>query len=142
MTDDEVAAFLNGRHTVVMSTISNDGSIHSVAMWYGLVDGVPAVETTPKSQKVQNLRRSDHLTFLIEDGETYQELRGVELVGRGEIVEDPVFLRRVAESVVDRYQGYRSDEERERAIAAVSQRRLAIRLHVEKVVTWDHSKLG
>ena len=58
-------------------------------MWYGFLDGCVTVETKAKSQKVRNLRRDPRLTLLFEDGDTYEELRGVELVGKAEIVEDP-----------------------------------------------------
>src|SRR5215475_14783276 len=89
MTSDEVDAFLHERRSMTMSTISPDGSIHSVAMWYGFLEGAVAFETKAKAQKVQNLRRDSRLTCLVEAGDTYDQLRGVTLVGRGEIVEEP-----------------------------------------------------
>ena len=89
MTPDEVDAFLAERRPMTMCSLSRDGSIHAVAMWYGFLDGCVTVETKAKSQKVQNLRRDPRLTLLFEDGDYYEELRGVELVGRAEIVDDP-----------------------------------------------------
>ena len=83
MTPDEVDAFLAERRNMTMCSISHDGSIHAVAMWYGFLDGCVTVETKAKSQKVQNLRRDPRLTLLFEDGDYYEELRGVELVGQG-----------------------------------------------------------
>src|SRR6478752_8612421 len=89
MTDDEVDEFLHERHSMTMSTISGDGSIHSVAMWYGFLEGAVAFETKTKAQKVVNLRRDPRLTCLVEAGDTYDQLRGVTLVGTGEIVGEP-----------------------------------------------------
>ena len=89
MTPDEVEAFLAERRAMTMCSLSHDGSIHAVAMWYGFLDGCVTVETKSKSQKVQNLRRDPRLTLLFEDGDYYEELRGVELVGQAEIVDDP-----------------------------------------------------
>ena len=66
---------------MTMSTISGDGSIHSVAMWYGFLEGAVAFETKTKAQKVVNLRRDPRLTCLVEAGDTYDQLRGVTLVG-------------------------------------------------------------
>ena len=57
-------------------------------MWYGFLDGDIAFETKAKSQKVQNLRRDKRLTVMVEDGTAYEELRGVELSGWGEIIDD------------------------------------------------------
>src|SRR3954471_16443557 len=89
MTQDEIDEFLQGRHSMTMSTISGDGSIHSVAMWYGFLEGAVAFETKAKAQKVVNLKRDPRLTCLVEAGESYDQLRGVSLVGTGEIVTEP-----------------------------------------------------
>ena len=61
MTPDEVEAFLAERRAMTMCSLSRDGSIHAVAMWYGFLDGCVTVETKAKSQKVQNLRRDPRL---------------------------------------------------------------------------------
>ena len=57
MNDDEVRAFLDGRHVLNVATFNHDATIHLVAMWYGFLDGDIVFETFAKSQKVQNLRR-------------------------------------------------------------------------------------
>ena len=77
MTPEEVDAFLVERRTMTMCSLGPDGSIHAIAMWYGFLDGCVTVETKAKSQKVQNLRRDPRLTLLFEDGDYYEELRGV-----------------------------------------------------------------
>ena len=69
MTPEEIDAFLAERRPMTMCSLSADGSIHAVAMWYGFLDGVVTVETKAKSQKVQNLRRDPRLTLLVEAGE-------------------------------------------------------------------------
>ena len=45
-------------------------------MWYGVIDGEIWLETKAKSQKAVNLRRNPRASFLIEDGLTYDTLRG------------------------------------------------------------------
>ncbi len=57
-------------------------------MWYGFYEGKPAFETFTKSQKILNLRRDDRISVLVEDGDAYEKLRGVEIVGRGEVIDD------------------------------------------------------
>ena len=89
MSPEEVDKFLQEERTVTMCTMHPDGSIHAVAMWYGFLDGVLTIETKAKSQKVQNLRRDPRLTFLVEAGDTYDQLRGVELAGKARVLEDP-----------------------------------------------------
>jgi general stress protein 26 len=142
MTDEEIEAFLNEWHTMSCATMNHDGSIHMVAMWYGFLEGCPALETKAKSQKVQNLRRDPHTTWMIEDGDAYDQLRGVEMVGRGEIVDDPDRIFQLGISVVERTSGVTYTEEMKPAVEAMIHKRVAIKLHVDKYVSWDHRKLG
>jgi PPOX class probable F420-dependent enzyme len=141
MTDEEIDAFLHERHTMSMATVGAGGAIDLVAMWYGFVDGDIGFETKAKSQKVLNLRRDKRLTVMIEDGESYDQLRGVEIKGWGEVVEDPAELWKLGVSVFERYQGGYS-EEMKPFVEAMLNKRVLVRLHTERVVSWDHRKLG
>jgi PPOX class probable F420-dependent enzyme len=141
MTDAEVDAFLHERHSMTMSTIYGDGSIHSVAMWYGFLEGAIAFETKTKAQKVVNLRRDPRLTCLVEAGETYDELRGVSLVGTGEIIDDPARMWELGVSVFERYNAPYT-EDLKPFVEAMLNKRVVVKLHVDKTVTWDHRKLG
>lgn len=140
MTDAEIDVFLAERHSMSMCTINHDGTIHAVAMWYGFLDGAIAIETKAKSQKAHNLRRDPRMTVLIEDGEAYEELRGVELVGTGEVVDDPDRIWEVGVSVFDRYQAPYTEEMRP-FVEAMLHKRIVVKLNVDRVVSWDHRKL-
>lgn len=141
MTEDEIDAFLAEQKTTVMCTMHPRGSIHAVAMWYGFVDGYVTVETKAKSQKVQNLLRDPRLTMLVEDGDSYEELRGVELVGTAEVLDDPDRLWKLGVSMYERYFGPYTEEARP-AVEAMLHKRVAVRLRPERVVSWDHSKIA
>jgi PPOX class probable F420-dependent enzyme len=141
MTPEEVDQFLGGRRTMALCSINHDGSIHAVAMWYGFLEGAIAFETKAKSQKVQNLRRDPRITSLCEDGDTYDTLRGVELVGRAEIVDEPERMWELGVSVFERYQGTYSEEMRP-FVEAMLSKRVVIKVNVERIVSWDHRKLG
>jgi PPOX class probable F420-dependent enzyme len=141
MTPEEVEAFLGERRPMTMCTLNHDGSIHAVAMWYGWLEGCVAVETKTKSQKAQNLRRDSRMTALFEDGEQYDELRGVELVGRAEIVEDPERLLELGKSVFSRYYAPYADEMLP-FVETMLAKRIVAKLIVERTVSWDHRKLG
>jgi PPOX class probable F420-dependent enzyme len=141
MSDDEVEEFLHGRRTMSIATVGADGRPHLVAMWYGFLDGAPSFETYAKSQKVMNLRRDPRITCMVEDGDAYEQLRGVELVGTGEILEDEAVVRRAAGSVVSRYMELEGDAA-EQAAAMLARKRVAVKINVERVVSWDHRKLG
>jgi PPOX class probable F420-dependent enzyme len=143
MTAEEVDAFLHGRRVMNIATHNHDGSIHLVAMWYGFTaDGRVAFETFAKSQKVQNLRRDARITVLVEDGDAYEELRGVELVGTAEVDDDPAVLMPIARSVVERYIDDVKPEDVDAVAEAMARNRAAVILNVERTVSWDHTKLG
>jgi len=142
MTPEEVDGFLHERQTMNIATFNHDGTIHLVAMWYGFRDGKPAFETFTKSQKVLNLRRDPRITVLVEDGDTYDQLRGVELVGKAEVIDDPGIVLEVAFDVVERYHGLTDPDQKKMAAELLSQKRSCIVIHADRVVSWDHRKLG
>jgi PPOX class probable F420-dependent enzyme len=141
MTPDEVGAFLAGRHNATMCTLNADGSIHAVAMWYGFLGGRLAFHTKARSQKARNIGRDPRMTCLVEAGERYDELRGVELVGRAELVTDRDRLWEVGVSVWSRYVAPYVAAARP-ALEEMLRKRVAIVLDAERTVTWDHRKLG
>jgi PPOX class probable F420-dependent enzyme len=141
MTDDEVAAFVERGRTATMATVGPTGAPHVVAMWYAVIDGQIWFETKAKSQKAQNLRRDDRITCMIEDGLTYDTLRGVSIEGRGVIVDDPDQLWNIGVSVWERYTGPYTDEARP-LVETMLTKRIAVRLDAERVRSWDHTKLG
>ena len=141
MSDAEITEFLNGRRTMNIATIGKDGRPHLVAMWYGFLEGAPAFETYAKSQKILNLRRDPRITCLVEEGDVYEQLRGVELIGTGAIVDDHDQLMAVGRSVFERYTGPYTDEMAP-FLEQTGRKRVAVRIDVERVVSWDHRKLG
>jgi len=142
MTGDEVDTFLAGRHTMNLATVNHDETIHLVAMWYGfLADGTVGFETFERSQKVQNLRRDPKVTALVEAGDSYPTLQGVELVGAMEITDDRDTLLTIAVSVLERYHPEITPDDRLAAAEMVVRKRVALLLRPERTVTWDHRKL-
>lgn len=141
MTDDEIAAFIERSRTATMATLGPDGTPHLVAMWYAVVDGRIWFETKAKSQKVVNLRRDDRITVLIEDGLTYDQLRGVSIEGVATISDDPADIMSVGVSVWERYNGPYS-EDLKPAVEAMMSKRVAVRVDPKRIRTWDHRKLG
>lgn len=141
MTEEEAEAFIHERRPMTMCSMNHDGSIHAVAMWYGFLEGCVAVETKAKAQKVQNLRRNPQVTCLFEDGDYYEELRGVELVGKAEIVEEPERMWTLGVDLFERYYSPYTEELRP-FIETMLNKRVVIKVQVDRVVSWDHRKLG
>ena len=142
MTPEEVEAFLQEQRTMSIATIAKDGRPHLVAMWYAFLEGVPCFWTFAKSQKVVNLRRDPRITCMVEAGDTYDQLRGVELIAHANISGDPeeVLLFGVAE--FERYQGIKMNEAILPQVERMANKRVVVKIEVERIVSWDHRKLG
>jgi PPOX class probable F420-dependent enzyme len=141
MTDAEIAAFVERSRTTTLATNGPTGTPHLVAMWYAVLDGEIWFETKAKSQKVQNLRRDDRVTCLIEDGQTYDVLRGVAIEGNAVISDNPDDLLRVGISVWERYYGPYTDEQKP-LVDQLMNKRVVVRVRPNRVRSWDHRKLG
>lgn len=141
MTDEEISTFLHQQRSATMATNGPNGRPHLVAMWYAVLDGQIWFETKARSQKAVNLRRDPSITCLIEDGHTYDTLRGVAFEGTAAIVEDPDELWRVGIDVWERYTGPYTEEAKP-LVEFMLQKRIAVRIDVERVRSWDHRKLG
>lgn len=141
MSDDEVADFLAQQRSSTLGTIGPDGRIHLVGMWYALIDGVVWFETKKKAQKTLNLRRDARCSFLVEAGQTYDQLRGVAIEGSGVVVEDEAVVWEVCVNIFERYNGAYTEETKP-FVEFMAHNRAAVRLDAARVRSWDHRKLG
>lgn len=154
MTEPEIVEFMGGRRTIQLASHGPTGDIHLVAMWYGFLplsgryDPAAAfdadslvIETFGKSQKVQNFRRNPRFTALVEAGAQYGELQGVELVGAAEVIDDVATVRESCKAVLSRYENFSKPEDLEFAAEIAANKRVCVRFHVERMVSWDHGKL-
>jgi PPOX class probable F420-dependent enzyme len=141
MSQDEIEDLVASSRSGTLATVGASGQPHLIAMWYGVVDGEIWFETKAKSQKAVNLRRDPRITFLLEDGDTYDTLRGVSFEGTAEIIDDPEAIFRVGVSVWERYTGPYTEEAKP-AVDMMMNKRIAIRLVVKRTRSWDHRKLG
>ena len=143
MTDDEVRKYLDSQRVLNVATLGRTGHPHLVAMWYALIDGNVQFWTFAKSQKIVNLRRDPKMTGLVESGDTYNELKGVELVGTGRIIEDYERILHLGKELAVRYNGPAAlGDEMLPFIEGQARKRLAVEFDVDQVVSWDHSKIS
>ena len=141
LTEGEITGLLAGVRSMTMGSIGPGGQPHLVAMWFAVIDGDICFETKAKSQKAVNLRRDPRITCLAEDGDVYDELRGVAIEGRAEVSDDPDLLWRIGVGVWERYTGPYTEEMRP-FVESMLRKRVAVRVRAERVRSWDHRKLG
>ncbi len=140
MSDAEIEAFLDGRHTMNVASFNHDGTIHLVAMWYAILDGDAVFWTFGKSQKIKNLQRDPRITLLVESGEEYSELIGVEIVGQATVLTEHDDIMEIGAAVYQRYFGEFNEEVRP-FVELTGAKRFGVRVKADRVVSWDHKKL-
>ena len=138
MTDDEVDAFLTEQRTCRVATVALTGP-HVTPLWFAWHAGFLWLTSITRSQRWADLQRDPRIAVVVDTGETYGELRGVELRGRAEVVgevprtgEPHPELEAVEQVFADRYTGGVVDRDGRHAW---------LRLKPEKIVSWDFRKL-
>ena len=142
MTDEEMWKFIEGCKSLQVATLNKNGSVQLTTLWFAIVDGAIIFETFTKSQKIVNLKRDPRIAVLVEDGTTYDQLRGVSINGRAELVEDPAQVERYAEAVVRKNNPEVPPEMVGQAAKAMAQKRTVVIVRPERIASWDHRKLG
>lgn len=143
MNEAEVAVYLEEQRILNVATIGANGYPHLVAMWFTMLDARPTFWTFAKSQKVVNVRRDPKITGLVESGESYDELRGVELVGTARLIEDYDAILDIGKRVTVKYNGEAALGEQGLAfIEKQAHKRVGIAIEIVDVVSWDHTKLA
>jgi len=142
MTEAEVKDFIGDRKSLQVATLNRDGSVHLTTLWFALVEGDIVFETFTKSQKIVNLRRDPRIAVLLESGTRYDELRGVSINGRAQLHDDPEVVHPYALAVMRRNQPEIPEESLDQVARMMAAKRTAVVVKAEKVVSWDHRKLG
>jgi len=140
LSDDEISNYLEQSMTLIMGTLNHDGWPHIVPMWYSMLDGLVHMHTYKTSQKVVNVARDPRGSVLVEDGETYDTLRGVFMRGHFEVVDDQDVCYRIAIASAKKYQGV-DEEVAAPFVRQQIRKRVALIFHPEKTSSWDHRRL-
>ena len=142
MTDDEVVAFIDQQKSLQVAVNGHDGFPHLSTLWFAIVDGDLVFETYTKSQKIKDLERDPRITVLLEDGVTYETLRGVMIRGTAQLLTDQRQVHPMALEVMKRNQPEVPEELLSEAAEQLAAKRTAVVVKAEKTVSWDHTKLG
>lgn len=142
MDDREVDTFLQEPHKLQLATVNADGTPHLVTMYYDVFDGRVGFWSYGRSQKIVNLERDPRLTCLVETGEHYLDLRGVQITGKAELVDDYDEVRQVGRRVYGRYVPGGLGDDLQAVIDQQARKRVAVMVTPERIVSWDHRKLA
>jgi PPOX class probable F420-dependent enzyme len=139
LSPEEQAEFFRERKKCALATIDKDGFPHVVAMNYFASDGAFYMTSYGKAQKVVNVRRNPKVALMMETGDSYAELRGVMIRGHCEILEDEASVRAAFEG---RVAAQANPSPVQPGAVASAPKRVVLKIVPEKIVSWDHRKLG
>ncbi|MFF7755979.1 pyridoxamine 5'-phosphate oxidase family protein [Streptomyces sp. NPDC007971] len=141
MTPGELDAFLTSQRTCRVATVSADGTPHVSALWFAW-DGTSLwLYSVVRSRRWTQLRRDPRVAVVVDSGEEYDQLRGVELTGRVEFVGEVPRTGELcaeldtAETLFARKNFFLDEMPHDG-------RHAWARLTPEKIVSWDFRKLG
>jgi PPOX class probable F420-dependent enzyme len=139
MSSEELDKFLAEERTCRVATVGADGRPHNTPLWF-VWDGQSLwLNSIVKSQRWTDVTRRPQASVVVDAGDGYDELRGVEIIGQLELVgEAPRSSTPDAQL-----------EEPERLFGAKyiggtfqpDGRHAWMRLSPEKIVSWDFRKL-
>ncbi len=141
MSDSEQAQFLKDGRTLQVASIGPNGHPHLVAMWYEVIDGLLQFTTYRASQKILNLSRNPKITVMVEAGETYEELRGVVIEGKAEILDDLEGTAQVMARIGEKY-GQSVGTAAPGVVPPAATKRVVVRVLPVETYSWDHRKLA
>jgi PPOX class probable F420-dependent enzyme len=135
LSPQEVDDFLAAQRTARLATAGADGTPHVVPLWFVWLDGVLYVNTTSGNRSVRNLRGNPRAAATVDDGTTYDDLRGVVMTGPVRDVSDDPRLPEVREAFGAKYFGGNPPPfDRWRG-------RVFFRLDPERTSSWDFRKI-
>ena len=139
MSEEERDEFLALQRTCRVATLNGDGSPHLTPLWF-VWDGASLWLTSlTRSQRWENLQRDARVAVVVDDGDDFLELRGVEINGRatpiGEIPRTGEALAELDEPerlFAEKYAGGRVHHDGRHAW---------VRITPDKIVSWDFRKI-
>jgi PPOX class probable F420-dependent enzyme len=87
LQDPSVKQLLDQPNYAVVSTLNQDGSVHSAVVWIGLEDGELAVNSAIGRKWPTNLERDPRITVVVYPGDNpydYVEVRGTATASRND----------------------------------------------------------
>jgi len=140
LTPEERDAYLLEQRTCRVGSIGPDGKPHVSALWY-VWDGTALwLYSLSNSQRWANLMRAPQVSVLVDSGEGFTELKGVELVGTVEVVGE-VPRTAAPNAGLDEPERLFGDKYADGTFTADGSHAW-LRLVPDKILSWDFTKIA
>ena len=109
LSREEAWGVLGSSHTGIFTSLRSDGMPITLPVWFVALDERIYIDAVARTKKVARIRRDPRVSFLVESGERWRDLRGVHLTGEARIVSDPELIARVGKALGEKYAGFAGD---------------------------------
>jgi PPOX class probable F420-dependent enzyme len=144
LSNEEVWEALERAHTGILTTLRRDGVPISLPIWFVVLDRHIYVSGPEHTKKFTRIRRDPRVSFLVESGERWADLRGVHLTGSARIVDDAAVLDRVAAALAEKYEGFRTPREQMPEATRANYETIVTTIEItpdERMLSWDNARL-
>jgi nitroimidazol reductase NimA-like FMN-containing flavoprotein (pyridoxamine 5'-phosphate oxidase superfamily) len=135
LSAEELETYLRDKRTVRVATLGPDGTPHVVPLWFVWHEGVMFLNSTLGNPTVENLLREGRAAGVVDDGETYDELRGAVVTGTAGRAGDDPRLPEVERAWSEKYLGGSEPPYRR------WRNRVWLRIEPERIASWDFRKI-
>ena len=144
LSSDEAWAVVEASHTGVFTSLRRDGMPIALPIWFVVLERRVYVSGPASAKRVARVRRDPRVSFLVESGERWAELRAVHLTGRARIVTEPELLARVAGALDAKYRAFRTPRPAMPAATRAHYETALATIEItpdEPILSWDNARL-
>ena len=145
LSSDEAWDVLAHAHTGILTSLRRDGRPITLPVWFAVLDRRIYVSGPATAKRHVRVRHDPRVSFLVESGERWAELRAVHVSGHARVVDEPRLLARVADALDVKYGSFRTARSRmpgtTRAHYEVERATIEI-VPDDRLLSWDNARLG
>ena len=145
LSPDEVWVVVEASHTGIFTSLRRDGMPVALPIWFVVLERRVYVSGPATAKRVARVRREPRVSFLVESGQRWAELRAVHLTGEARVVTESDLLARVAAALDAKYAPFRTQRA---AMPAATRAHYEVALATieitpdEHILSWDNARLG
>ncbi|RMF96536.1 MAG: pyridoxamine 5'-phosphate oxidase [Gammaproteobacteria bacterium] len=128
-----------------MAHVNSKGFPIVTPMFYVVIDDIIHMSSIQKYRhKVHHLEKDPRISVSIHnDGSNVRHQKAILVIGKAEVSKDEELMKKVHWDIIDKYFfELKTEEERQNAFTAVhTPLRVIIKVHPEKIITWDFGKM-
>ncbi len=144
LSPDEAWAVVEASHTGILTSLRRDGVPIALPIWFVVLERRIYVSGPATANRVGRVGRNPRVSFLVESGKRWAELRAVHFTGRARIVTEADLLARVAAALDAKYASFRTQRT---AMPAATRAHYEVDLATieitpdNHILSWDNARL-